>query len=78
MLGEEGPRTAPLDGDNLGWLSPNANSAQVQKGQMRTPPPCCVPTSSPARDILCPGDVTRAWELWPAVADSTQGLFLNS
>ena len=43
--------------------------------------PLC-PTMSPlphpvtARDILCPDDVTRPWEPWLAVADSTQAGFI--
>lgn len=35
-----------------------------------------LPPPAPARDILCPDDVTRPWTLWLAVADSTQTGFI--
>lgn len=60
------PPPAPLSQDNPDWLCPNTNSSQVQKRQLRTPlPPAMTSLLSPApaRDILCPGDVTRPWSM---------------
>lgn len=44
------PPAGLLAQDNPGWLSPNTNSSQVQKGQIRTPPspcPLCHPQPLP-------------------------------
>lgn len=50
-----------------------AGSPQTQqKGQIRTPSaPPPLPPPGPAKDILCPGDVTGPWKLGLAGANST-------
>lgn len=80
MLGEEGP------GQPLWPRTTQAGSPHTQiaprcrkgtSGPLPHPPAMSpLPPPAPARDILCPGDVTRPWEPWLEVADSTRVGFI--